>query len=163
MTPDKTVIQQGVRNHIWEILVWSGEKKVVKLCLHSSYSMQNSFHFDKFFPLIITKFYPWLSKKKLWKKSWNFVYIPEFWRRIKKSTHLSFLFYSVEKKRVQTRLRFFKPLCLQNQLLSRVFFGCYNFAADCWVNEAPPVQLSWACLQVGLVSVLLTADNKHEK
>ena len=48
MTPDKTVIQQGVRNHIWEILVWSGEKKVVKLCLHSSYSMQNPFILTNF-------------------------------------------------------------------------------------------------------------------
>ena len=41
------------------------EKKIMKICLHSSYTMQNSFHFDEIF-----------HKKKIMKKfSWKFVYI----------------------------------------------------------------------------------------
>ena len=45
----------------WEKIV----KKFVKLCLHSSYTMQNSFHFDEIFhkKIIMQKF------------SWKFVYV----------------------------------------------------------------------------------------
>ena len=49
-------------------------KKLVKLCLHSSYKVQNSFQFDEIFSQKAEncEFY---FRKKLWKNSWNFVYI----------------------------------------------------------------------------------------
>ena len=133
MTPDKTVIQQGVRNHIWEILVWSGEKKssnfvYIQVIQCRTPFILTNFSTDnhKILPLAFERY-----QKEIVKKIVKLCLHSRILTAHKKihSPQLSILF--CRKKRVQSRLRFFKPLCLQNQLLSRVFFGCYNFAADC--------------------------------
>ena len=99
MTPDKTVIQQGVRNHVWEILVWSGEKKssnfvYIQVIQCRTPFILTNFSTDnhKILPLAFERY-----QKEIMKNIVKLCLHSRILTAHKKITHLSFLFYSVEK------------------------------------------------------------------
>ena len=61
----------SVKENRYRHLLW---KKFVKLCLHSTYAMQNSFRFNEIFAQFFNQAEFYLDKKSM-KNSWNFVYI----------------------------------------------------------------------------------------
>ena len=110
MTPDKTVIQQGVRNHIWEILVWSGEKKssnfvYIQVIQCRTPFILTNFSTDnhKILPLAFERY-----QKEIVKNIVKLCLHSRILTAHKENPLTSALYFILSKKnRVQMRLRFF--------------------------------------------------------